>query len=128
MNEEMLQKIIIETITKTMLVQEKKDEHPYVGKYIIVRSNGSGVHAGYLKSYDSETQEVYLKDSRRLWYWKGFTLSQCANEGMIPDKQDSAKLSQILPEIMITNVLELIPCTEKARNNIQELPAHDPYK
>lgn len=100
----------------------KELAHSYVGKYVIVRSNGSGVHAGYVDSYDDNTKTVFLCKSRRLWLWKGFTLSQVANEGMV----SGAKVAQELPEIMITNVLELIPCTEKATKNLSEYEVYVP--
>ena len=96
------------------LANDKK--HPFEGRYVIVRANGSGVHSGYVLSYDDTTRTVFLNKSRRLWLWKGFTLSQVANEGMA----DGAKVDQELPEIMVTNVLELIPCSDKAIKNLSE--------
>jgi len=95
----------------------------YEGKYVIVRSYESGVHFGKIKYYDPTTRHVLLEDSRRLWYWRGFTLSYCANHGMADDQ---AKLSEFVKELIITGVIELIPCSEKAINNMKDYPVHDP--
>lgn len=99
------------------------DPHPYTGKYVIVRAEGSGCHFGMVKSYDPQDKSVFLEKSRRLWKWTGFTLSAVANDGMY---DGNAKLAQELPEIMITNVLELIPCTENAIKNISNYPVFVP--
>jgi hypothetical protein len=98
-------------------------EKAYEGKYIIVRSYDSGCHAGYLKSYNEETRHVCLTKSRRLWKWIGFTLSEVANDGMA---NDEAKLCQELEEIIVANVIELIPCTAKAEKNISKYPVFVP--
>jgi len=95
----------------------------YKNQYVIVRSNGSGVHFGIVKSYNENTRTVVLIKSRRLWEWYGFTLSAVANQGMSNDK---ARVAEELPEILITEVLELIPCTEKAIKNLSEYKVHIP--
>jgi hypothetical protein len=91
--------------------------HLFVGKYVIARCYSAGVHAGIVESVDGEN--VILKDSRRLWTWKardGVALSGVAQFGI---KSDS-KIDVINPEIYLTGVCELIPCTEAARNSINE--------
>ena len=42
--------------------KQKQPEHPYKGKYVIVRSDRAGVFSGYLESYDSVTKTVFLKE------------------------------------------------------------------
>ena len=107
---------------ETAIINKEK-KHPYEGKYVIVRSNGSGVHAGYLEAYDASTQHVFLSDSSRLCRWSGFSLSAVANEGMHDDK---ALICQKVPTIMITNVLELIPCSQKSEENISKYKVFRP--
>ena len=91
--------------------------HPFIGKYCIARCYSAGVHAGVVVSVEGEN--VVLKDSTRLWSWKaadGVALSGVAQSGI--DKSKS-KLDVINPEISLTGVCELIPCSEKARESIR---------
>ena len=86
-----------------------------VGKYAIVRCYSAGVHAGTVAAIDND--KVILKDSRRLWSWKaadGVALSGVAQFGIIGGKIDAAN-----PEIYLTGVIEIIPCTDAAKESIQ---------
>jgi len=86
------------------------------GKYVIVRTYSAGVHAGILKS--REGKEVVLTDSRRLWYWKGAaSLSQLSKDGV--SKPDECKFPAAIGEITLTEAIEIIPCTKKARKSIE---------
>jgi ferredoxin-fold anticodon binding domain-containing protein len=90
--------------------------HPFIGKYCIARCYSAGVHAGVVVSVEGEN--VTLKDSVRLWSWRateGLALSGVAQNGL--DKSMS-KLDVVNPEIFLTGVCELIPCTQKARESI----------
>ena len=89
--------------------------HPFVGKYVIARCYSAGVHAGEVVSVDGET--AILKDSRRLWSWKakdGVALSGVAQNGV----QAGCNIDTINPEIYLTGVCELIPCSAIARESI----------
>ena len=89
--------------------------HPFVGKYVIARCYSAGVHAGEVVSADGEN--VILKDSRRLWSWKakdGVALSGVAQNGL----KSEGKVDTLNPEIALTGVCELIPCSVKARESI----------
>lgn len=89
--------------------------HPFVGKYVIARCYSAGVHAGEVVSADGEN--VILKDSRRLWSWKakdGVALSGVAQNGV----ESGGKIDTMNPEIALTGVCELIPCSSKARESI----------
>lgn len=89
--------------------------HPFVGKYVIARCYAAGVHAGEVVSADGEN--VILKDSRRLWSWKakdGVALSGVAQNGL----KSEGKVDTLNPEIALTGVCELIPCSVKARESI----------
>ena len=86
-----------------------------VGKYAIVRCYSAGVHAGTVAAIDND--KVILKDSRRLWSWKaadGVALSGVAQFGIVGGKIDAAN-----PEIYLTGVIEVIPCTDAAKESIQ---------
>ena len=94
--------------------QESKP-HPFIGKYVIARCYSAGVHAGEVISVDGES--VILKDSRRLWSWKakdGVALSGVAQNGL----KSEGKVDTLNPEIALTGVCELIPCSAKARESI----------
>jgi hypothetical protein len=94
--------------------QESKP-HPFVGKYVIARCYSAGVHAGEVVSVDGEN--VILKDSRRLWSWKaqdGVALSGVAQNGL----KSEGKVDTLNPEIALTGICELIPCSVKARESI----------
>lgn len=83
--------------------------------YVIVRTYSAGVFAGYLKERDG--QEVILKKARRLWYWDGAaSLSQLAMEGV--SKPDNCKFPCEIDELILTQAIEIIQTTEKARESI----------
>ena len=88
-------------------------------EYVVIRARGAGVHVGYLKEY--KNQEAVLLNSRRIWKWvKAATLSQLAMEGV--KDPDGCRFAMVLPEIRITEVCEVIPCTELAKDNIEGVP------
>lgn len=88
----------------------------YEGKYVIVRGDRSGVFAGTLKA--KEGREVELTDCRRIWYWDGAaSISQLAVDGT--SEADSCKFPVPVASIVITDVIEIIPCTEKAEASIK---------
>lgn len=90
-----------------------------LSKYCIIRTYSAGVHFGVVKS--REGKEVVLTDARRIWYWDGAaSLSQMAVDGV--SKPENCKFSVTVPEITLTEAIEIIPCTEKAAKCILEVP------
>lgn len=86
------------------------------GDYVVVRTYSAGVHAGYLKSKDGKN--VVLTNTRRLWYWKGAaSLSQVAGAGIT--NPDACKFPAAIAEIELTEAIEIIPCTDKAKSIIE---------
>ena len=86
--------------------------------YVIVRTYSAGVFAGNLESRVGK--EVVLKNARRIWYWDGAaSLSQLAVDGT--NKPDSCKFPCEVPEITLTEAIEIIPCTEKSEKSIKEV-------
>lgn len=87
--------------------------------YVIVRTNSAGVHAGELVS--RKGQEVTLKNTRRIWYWKGAaSLSQMAVSGVNCPLE--CKFSVVASEIILTQAIEILKCTKEAEKNIRGVP------
>ena len=87
-------------------------------KYVIARTYSAGVFAGYLK--ERKGKEVTLTKARRLWYWSGAaSLSQLAMEGVkYPEK---CKFPCEVDKVILTEVIEILDVTEKARENIAKV-------
>lgn len=86
-----------------------------IGKYVLVRTYSAGVHVGILKSRNGK--EVTLTNARRIWYWEGAaTLSQLAMDGT--SKPENCKFPCAVNEILLTEAIEIIPITDKARESI----------
>ena len=89
--------------------------HPFVGRYCIFRCYGAGVHAGELVSADGTN--AIVKNSRRLWQWrakKGVALSGVAMTGL----NNPEKIDVELPDLALTDVIEIIPCSKAAEESI----------
>ena len=87
-----------------------------IGKYCIVRGNNSGVFAGTVK--EIEGQQVLMENVRRIWYWDGAaSISQLAKSGTTSPK--NCKFTVSVDTALITDVIEIIPCTEKAVQSIE---------
>lgn len=83
--------------------------------YVIVRTYSAGVFAGYLDC--RKGQEAELLSARRLWYWDGAaSLSQLAMEGV--SKPENCKFPTEVSRVVLTNVVEVLDVTEKARQSI----------
>lgn len=90
-----------------------------IGKDVLVRTYSAGVHVGLLKSRDGK--EVVLTNARRIWYWDGAaSLSQLAMDGT--SKPHNCKFPCSVDEILLTEAIEIIPVTEKARQSIDSVP------
>ena len=90
-----------------------------IGKYAIVRTYSAGVHAGTIVSHKGG--EVILTESRRIWYWKGAaSLSQLAVDGT--NAPQDCKFPTPVKTMLVTQAIEIIPCTDKARKSIESVP------
>lgn len=94
-------------------LSEVNNSHPFIGKFCICRCYSAGVHAGIVVNVDYD--RVILKDSRRLWSWKG---TGVALSGVAQGKLIDGKIDTLLPEIYLTGVIEIIPCSEESKNSI----------
>lgn len=117
--EQILDKISING--KTYVLEESIDQNKNLSNsnYVIVRTYSAGVFAGYLKS--KLDKEVILNQARRIWRWDGAnSLSQLAIDGTAKPKD--CKFPEALEEITLTEAIEIIPCTEKAKKSIESIP------
>ena len=86
------------------------------GKYCMVRTCSAGVFAGTLVS--RKGKEVLLKNARRIWYWAGAaSLSQLAMSGT--SQPENCKFPEIVAEVLLTEVIEIIPITARAEKSIK---------
>lgn len=96
---------------------------PLIGKYVIVRSRDSGVHAGTLVAVNG--RHVSLTNARRLWYWvaaKEHTLSAVALHGL---KADS-KIASAVTQVEILDASEITATTVTAQASIEGIKSHAP--
>ena len=90
-----------------------------MNNYKIVRTFSAGVFAGEVTHH--EGKEVTMINARRLWYWSGAaSLSQLAMEGV--KNPDRCKFPVEVTKITLTEAIEILDCTEKARLSIAGVP------
>jgi len=95
-------------------------KNPNIGKYVIVRSYGAGVFFGNLEEQSKSGKIVVLNKCHRLWRWyaaNGIALSGVARYGIIMSK---SKIDAMTKNHVITDVIEVIPCTKMAVKSIME--------
>lgn len=93
-----------------------------LGKKVIIRASRAGVFFGTLKAKreTSAGVEVELENSRRLWFWSGAaSLSQLATEGT--KNPGDCKFTVTVPQHMVMQVIEIIPCSEEAIKSIKSV-------
>ena len=91
------------------------------GKFII-RTVNAGVFFGEVVNTEYTPAGVIaeMKDCRRLWFWNGAaSLSQLAMEGV---NKSGSKFTVTVPAMKVIGVIEIIPCTEKAVESINNVP------
>ena len=91
-------------------------------QYCVIRTYSAGVWAGWIDTKCKDmAQEVF--EARRLWrFWSEFTLSALAVEGMKPGKEKENKYAMPVEKVILTQIIEIIPCTEKSMNQIMTHP------
>ena len=115
MLKELIKEILKEEITGKTIGRTKNINECMIGKKVMVRTYSAGVHFGTL--VEKIGQEAILKDSRRVFSWQeAVTLSQLAMEGS--KSIEDCKITMIVNEILLNRVIEIIPMTEKAINNL----------
>jgi hypothetical protein len=107
---------------KTIIVDGKE----YVEKettcdkeYVLCRTYSAGVFAGYLG--EREGKEVTLLNARRIWRWDGAaSLSELAMKGT--SKPSECRFPCEVDEVLLTEVIEIIPITPEAKKTIDSVP------
>lgn len=90
-------------------------EHLHGMEFCIIRTYSAGVFAGYIESRTGK--EAVIRKARRIWYWAGAnSLSQLAVDGTC--KPDDCKFAVEVDKIIVTEAIEIIPCTDKAQKSI----------
>jgi hypothetical protein len=84
-----------------------------IGQFVLVRTFSAGVHMGELVEFAGTA--VTLRDARRLRFWRqAFTLSEASQHGVA----ESSQISEPVPLILLTQAIEVIPCSKKAVKNL----------
>ena len=90
----------------------------YIGKKCIVRCDRSGVFFGTLE--EMEGQRARISNVRNIWWWEGAaSVMQLAKEGT--KKPNDCKFTVTVTEIVVTDAIQVIPCTEEAISNIEAI-------
>jgi hypothetical protein len=85
----------------------------------MVRTYSAGVFAGTVAERNGK--EARLTNARRIWYWDGAaSLSQLATDGT--SKPNGCKFPCSVAEVLLTEVVEIIPITDVARASIEAVP------
>lgn len=90
----------------------------YIGRKCIVRCYGAGVFFGEVREVisDADGLNVRLANARKVWYWDGAAaVEQLSQDGC----NDRSKLTVAVPELVVANAIQVIPCTEKAIANLE---------
>lgn len=88
--------------------------------YCIVRTRSAGVFAGYLTGWAKGLVGT-VTNARRLWYWSGAaSLSQLATDGV--KHPSMCKFAVPVATVSLTEIIEVIPCTRAAYENIKQVP------
>ena len=91
----------------------------FIGKYCIIRTNTAGVFAGTLGRMSGK--QALVHNARRLWYWSGAaSLSQLAAQGT--KNPDECKFPLAIATILVTDVIEILQCTDAAQKSIMAVP------
>ena len=95
-----------------------------LGEIVVVRDHDAGVHFGRLVDYDVAAKSARLEDARRIWQWAGalsvhgLAAYGCATEG--------TKCDASVPQVVSTNVVEIVWTTKEGANCLAELPVWHP--
>jgi hypothetical protein len=87
--------------------------------YVMCRTYSAGVFAGFLKSRNGK--EVVLLNARRIWRWAGAaSLSELSQHGT--NAPGECKFPCEVLEVTLTEVIELLPVSAKAKASIDGVP------
>lgn len=107
-----------EEVVNPVLIKNLKEEINMENKYYIIRGDRSGVFFGQIAGRNG--QEVELRNVRKIWYWDG----ACAVEQISVDgttNPNRCNITVTVPEMMITDAIQIIPCSDKAVSVLSEV-------
>ena len=90
----------------------------YIRRKCIVRCYSAGVFFGEVKEVSSNANglNVRLGNARKVWYWDGAAaVEQLSQDGC----GDNSKLTVAVPELVVANAVQIIPCSGKAVKNLE---------
>lgn len=94
----------------------KSYEYPMRERYSIIRADRSGVFFG--KVTGRADGGWVVEDCRRIWYWSGAaSISELASKGV--SRPDECRFPAAVGNQIIYDVIEIIPCTDKAVESIK---------
>jgi len=98
-------------------IQTKREEIKNK-EFVMARTYSAGVFAGYLKS--RKGKEIVLQDAIRIYSWSGAaSLSELAKRGS--SKPNDCRFPVTVDEVLLTELIELIPITAIAEKNIKAI-------
>ena len=110
-----------EEVVNPVLIKNLKEEINMENKYYIIRGDRSGVFFGQIASRNG--QEVELRNVRKLWYWEGAcAVEQLAVDG-VTKSQRECKFTVVVPEMIVTDAIQILPCSDKATKILGEVKA-----
>ena len=112
-----------EIVVNGVTFVHKSRQKEISGEYVIIRSYSAGVFFGVIKKRDDPHRFVVMKEATRIHYWSEGTagsISQIAMDGLKHYK--GCRLAVPVYNNTIFEVVEIIPCSEKAVKNIKECP------
>jgi len=87
-----------------------------IDKFMLLRTRDAGVHCGIILAISQDGKTVDVKDCRRIWRWeKAFSLNEMANHGC----GENSRISEPTAFNQLSDVIEKILCTDKARKNLE---------
>lgn len=90
-------------------------------EYVIIRGVDIGIHVGYIDRERSDIHKTILKNCRWIRYWDGGnTIHEIAMKG--PANPDKCQFTVVAPEIEFRGVCSIIPCTDIAKQRIEDVP------
>ena len=89
-----------------------------MSNYSIIRCDRSGVFFGQV--VETNGRQVKLTNVRKLWYWDGAAaVEQLALDGVA--RPGNCKFTVTVPEMTVTDAIQIIQCTEKAEKSLSEV-------
>ena len=115
------QKVLIELLLEKVANKTEATttmQSDFIGRICMVRTYSAGVFYG--KLVKKAGKEGKLENARRCWFWAGAaSLSELATIGT--SKPSECKFPLPIAELELSEIIEVIPMTEKAVSSLNEV-------